>query len=186
MIFVTLNCSLNCLLSIQIEIYIFQVCGIECLVSLGTSILVLVVMPQFDVLTNLFISGGVCMLSSVLQIAFRLQRENWKIIFPICSLMLVLTGYFLLGADYYVRVSSFVSGQEDDCYWYVGIAVFASFLVSLTWWENPVQASNNMQEMLTELDTFRDFVFVISSLLRIVVIAAVYLIYHVLIQENIV
>uniref|UniRef100_A0A8C7U485 chitin synthase n=1 Tax=Oncorhynchus mykiss TaxID=8022 RepID=A0A8C7U485_ONCMY len=162
------------------------VCGIECLVSLGTSILVLVVMPQFDVLTNLFISGGVCMLSSVLQIAFRLQRENWKIIFPICSLMLVLTGYFLLGADYYVRVSSFVSGQEDDCYWYVGIAVFASFLVSLTWWENPVQASNNMQEMLTELDTFRDFVFVISSLLRIVVIAAVYLIYHVLIQENIV
>uniref|UniRef100_A0A8C8HR34 chitin synthase n=1 Tax=Oncorhynchus tshawytscha TaxID=74940 RepID=A0A8C8HR34_ONCTS len=161
------------------------VCGIECLVSLGTSILVLVVMPQFDVLTNLFISGGVCMLSSVLQIAFRLQRENWKIIFPICSLMLVLTGYFLLGADYYVRVSSFVSGQEDDCYWYVGIAVFASFLVSLTWWENPVQASNNMQEMLTELDTFRDFVFVISSLLRIVVIAAVYLIYHVLIQENI-
>ncbi|CAB1312937.1 unnamed protein product [Coregonus sp. 'balchen'] len=162
------------------------VCVIECLVSLGTSILVLVVMPQFDVLTNLFISGGVCMLSSVLQIAFRLQRENWKIIFPICSLMLVLTGYFLLGADYYVRVTSYVSGQENDCYWYVGIAVFASFLVSLTWWENPVQASNNMQEILTELDTFRDFVFVISSLLRIVVIAAVYLIYHVLIQENIV
>uniref|UniRef100_A0A8C7TNC5 chitin synthase n=1 Tax=Oncorhynchus mykiss TaxID=8022 RepID=A0A8C7TNC5_ONCMY len=162
------------------------VCGIECLVSLGTSILVLVVMPQFDVLTNLFISGGVCMLSSVLQIVFRLQRENWKIIFPICSLMLVLTGYFLLGADYYVRVTSFVSGQEDDCYWYVGIAVFASFLVSLNWWENPVQASNNMQEMLAELDTFRDFVFVISSLLRVVVIAAVYLIYHVWIQENIV
>lgn len=165
---------------------IFQVCGIECLVSLGTSILVLVVMPQFDVLTNLFISGGVCMLSSVLQIVFRLQRENWKIIFPICSLMLVLTGYFLLGADYYVRVTSYVSGQENDCYWYIGIAVFASFLVSLNWWENPVQASNNMQEMLTELDTFRDFVFVISSILRIVVIAAVYLIYHVLIQENIV
>uniref|UniRef100_A0A674ELN5 chitin synthase n=1 Tax=Salmo trutta TaxID=8032 RepID=A0A674ELN5_SALTR len=162
------------------------VCGIECLVSLGTSILVLVVMPQFDVLTNLFISGGVCMLSSVLQIVFRLQRENWKIIFPICSLMLVLTGYFLLGADYYVRVTSYVSGQENDCYWYIGIAVFASFLVSLNWWENPVQASNNMHEMLAELDTFRDFVFVISSLLRIVVIAAVYLIYHVLIQENIV
>ncbi|XP_038830536.1 chitin synthase chs-2-like [Salvelinus namaycush] len=162
------------------------VCGIECLVSLGTSILVLVVMPQFDVLTNLFISGGVCMLSSVLQIVFRLQRENWKIIFPICSLMLVLTGYFLLGADYYVRVTSFVSDQEKDCYWYIGIAVFASFLVSLNWWENPVQASNNMKEMLAELDTFRDFVFVISSLLRVVVIAAVYLIYHVLIQKNIV
>ncbi|KAL0964674.1 hypothetical protein UPYG_G00327420 [Umbra pygmaea] len=162
------------------------VCAIECLVSLGTSILVLVVMPNFDVLTNLFISGGVCILSSVLQIVFRLQRETWNIIFPICSLMLVLTGYCLLGADYYVRVTSYVSGQGPDCYWYVGIAVFASFLVSLTWWENPMQASNNMQEMLTELETFRDFVFVISSLLRIVVIAAVYLIYHACIENNIV
>ncbi|KAJ8013713.1 hypothetical protein DPEC_G00032640 [Dallia pectoralis] len=162
------------------------VCGIECLVSLGTSVLVLVVMPQFDVLTNLFISGGVCILSSVLQIVFRLQRENWKIIFPICSLMLILTGYFLLGADYFVRVTSYVSHQGADCYWYVGIAVVASFLVSLTWWENPVQASNNMQKMLSELETFRDFVFVISSLLRIGVIAAVYLIYHKLIRNNIV
>ncbi|AWP01707.1 Hypothetical protein SMAX5B_012609 [Scophthalmus maximus] len=35
-----------------------QICAIECVVSLGTSVLVLVVMPQFDVLTNLFISGG--------------------------------------------------------------------------------------------------------------------------------
>uniref|UniRef100_A0A3P8YUV6 chitin synthase n=1 Tax=Esox lucius TaxID=8010 RepID=A0A3P8YUV6_ESOLU len=162
------------------------VCLIECLVSLGTSVLVLVVMPQFDVLTNLFISGGVCILSSVLQIVFRLQRENWKIIFPICSLMLILTGYFLLGADYYVRVTSYVSNQGVDCYWYVGIAVLSSFLVSLTWWENPVQASNNMQEMLTELENFRDFVFVISSLLRVVVIGAVYLVYHKLIKNNIV
>lgn len=69
-----------------------QICAVECLVSLGTSILVLIVMPQFDVLTNLFISGGVCIVSAILQIVYRLQRETWKIIFPICSLTLTLTG----------------------------------------------------------------------------------------------
>eukprot|EP00064_Thunnus_orientalis_P004869 superscaffoldBa00000459_g4882 len=75
--------------------------AIECLVSLGTSVLVLVVMPQFDVLTNLFITGGVCI-------------------------------------------------------------------------------------VLSELDGFRDFVFVISSILRILVIGGVYLIYQVLIQKSVV
>ena len=73
-----------------------QICGIECLVSLGTSLLALVVMPQFDVLTNLFITGGVCIMSSILQIIYRLQREKWKIVFPICSLILIVTGNTLL------------------------------------------------------------------------------------------
>lgn len=49
-------------------------------------------MPQFDVLTNLFISGGVCIVSAILQIVFRLQRETWKIVFPVCSLILTLAG----------------------------------------------------------------------------------------------
>ncbi|CAB1428603.1 unnamed protein product [Pleuronectes platessa] len=69
------------------------VCAIECLVSLGTSVLVLVVMPQFDVLTNLFISGGVCIVSAILQIVFRLQRKTWKIVFPLCSLILTVAGF---------------------------------------------------------------------------------------------
>lgn len=75
-------------------------CAIECLVSLGTSTLVLVVMPQFDVLTNLFISGGVCIISAILQIVYKLQKETWKILFPICSLIFTVAGnslyiYFL-------------------------------------------------------------------------------------------
>ncbi|XP_070762388.1 chitin synthase 1 [Enoplosus armatus] len=162
------------------------ICGIECLVSLGTSILVLVVMPQFDVLTNLFISGGVCIVSAILQIAFRLQRETWKILFPICSLILTVAGYCLLGVDYYVRVTSYVDRQSSDCFAYIGVGIFSSLLVSLCWWENPLQATNRMQEKLSELDGFRDFVFVISSILRIIVIGGVYLFYHVLIQKSII
>ncbi|CAL8243471.1 unnamed protein product [Lota lota] len=162
------------------------ICAIECLVSLGTSILALVVMPQFDVLTNLFISGGVCIMSSILQIIYRLQREKWKIIFPVCSLVLILTGYGLLIADYYVRVSSYVDRLDNNCFIYIGIGILASVLVSLCWWENSLQASNSMTEMLSDLDGFRDFVFVITSLLRILVIGAVYLIYHVLIMNTIV
>ncbi|XP_035508265.1 chitin synthase 1 [Morone saxatilis] len=161
------------------------ICAIECLVSLGTSILVLVVMPQFDVLTNLFISGGVCIVSAILQIVYRLQREKWKIIFPICSLILTVAGYCLLGVDYYVRVTSFVDRQSTDCFIYVAIGIFSSLLVSLCWWENPLQATNRMKETLSELDGFRDFVFVISSILRIIVIGGVYLLYHVLIEKSI-
>ncbi|XP_026149918.1 chitin synthase 1 [Mastacembelus armatus] len=162
------------------------ICAIECLVSLGTSILVLVVMPQFDVLTNLFISGGVCIVSAILQIVFRLQRETWKIVFPICSLILTVAGYCLLGLDYYVRVTSYVDRQSTDCFVYIGIGIFSSLLVSLCWWENPLQATNRMQDTLSELDGFRDFVFVISSILRIIVIGGVYLFYHVLIHKSVV
>uniref|UniRef100_A0A8C5DAU2 chitin synthase n=1 Tax=Gouania willdenowi TaxID=441366 RepID=A0A8C5DAU2_GOUWI len=162
------------------------ICVIECLVSLGTSVLVLVVMPQFDVLTNLFIGGGVCILSATMQIVFRLQSESWKIMFPICSLVLTIAGYCLLGVDYYVRVSSYVDNQTEDCFVYVGIGIFASLLISLCWWENPLQASNCMKEMLAELDGYRDFVFVISSILRIIVTGGVYLFYHVLIAKSIV
>ncbi|KAI3377097.1 hypothetical protein L3Q82_000295 [Scortum barcoo] len=162
------------------------ICTIECLVSLGTSILVLVVMPQFDVLTNLFISGGVCIVSAILQIIFRLQRETWKIVFPICSLLLTVAGYCLVGIDYYVRVSSYVDRQSPDCFIYIAVGIFASLLVSLCWWENPLQATNRMQDKLSELDGFRDFVFVITSILRIMVIGGVYLIYHVLIEKTIV
>ncbi|XP_051945376.1 chitin synthase 1 [Xyrauchen texanus] len=159
------------------------ICAIESLVAVGTTILVLIVMPQFDVLTNLCIPGGVCILSSVLQIVFRLQKESWMIIYPICSLILVLSGYALLAVDYYVRVSSFVPDHQEVSYVYVGIAIFASMLVSLNWWENPLQASKNIQEMLSELDGFRDTVYLVTSFVRIVITMGVYFLYYGLIAE---
>ncbi|XP_077569686.1 chitin synthase 1 [Stigmatopora nigra] len=162
------------------------ICVIESSVSLGTSILVLVVMPQFDILTNLFISGGVCILSALLQVSFRLQTESWKIIFPICSLILTCAGYSLLGLDYYVRVSLEVDQQTEECYLYVGLGIFASLLISLCWWENPMQATNRFQETLSELDGFRDFVFVITSVLRIIVIGALYLLYYVVFEDSVI
>lgn len=152
--------------------------------ALGTSILVLIVMPQFDVLTNLFISGGVCIGTAFLHAFLRLQRESWMIIFPICSIILVFTGYGLLATDYYVRISSYVSDQEQDCYYYVALAIFASLLISLNWWENSLQASNKLQDMLTELDSFRDSAFMFTSLMRIAVTVGVYFLYYCLIAEN--
>ncbi|XP_036439164.1 chitin synthase 1 [Colossoma macropomum] len=156
---------------------------IEVLVAVGTAVLVLIVMPQFDVLTNLFICGGVCILTSILQIVFRLPQERWMIIFPVCSLILVLIGYTLLAVDYYVRISSHVVDQDENSYMYVGIAIFTSLLISLNWWENSLQASNNIQEMLSELDGFRDFVFMITSLLRIAVTVGIYFLYYGLIAN---
>ncbi|KAF5890117.1 chitin synthase chs-2-like, partial [Clarias magur] len=157
---------------------------IEVLVALGTAILVLIVMPQFDVLTNLFISGGVCIGTAILHAVLRLQLERWMIIFPICSIVLVFIGYGLLVTDYYVRISSYVSDQSEDCYYYVGLAIFASILISLNWWENSLQASNNIQDMLTELDDFRDSVFMITSLMRIAITLGVYFLYYCLIAAT--
>lgn len=163
---------------------LLQISVIEILVAVGTSILVLIVMPQFDVLTNLFISGGVCICTAFLHAFLRLQHQRWMIIFPICSIVLVFTGYGLLATDYYVRISSYVPGQNENCYYYVGLAIFASLLVSLNWWENSLQASNSIQDMLTELDGFRDSVFMITSLMRIAVTVGVYFLYYGLIAET--
>ncbi|XP_066506270.1 chitin synthase 1 [Hoplias malabaricus] len=157
--------------------------GIETLVAVGTAVLVIIVMPQFDVLTNLFISGGVCIVTSILQIVFRLSPERWMLIFPICSLVFVIIGYSLLATDYYVRISSFVLEQDENCYMYVGIAILASLLISLNWWENCLQASNNIQEMLSELDGFRDFVYMITSLVRIVITVGIYFLHYGLIAN---
>lgn len=160
-----------------------QMCAIESLVAVGTAVLVLIVMPQFDVLTNLCIPGGVCILSSVLQIVFRLQRDRWMIIYPICSIILVVSGYVLLGVDHYVRVSSYVPSQKSDCYVYIAIAIVASLLISLNWWENPFQASNNIQDMLSELDGFKDTVYLVTSLIRIAITMGVYFLYYGLILK---
>lgn len=86
-----------------------------------------------------------------------------------------------MGIDFYARVDSYVGRQGSECFGYIGLGIFSSLLVSLCWWENPLQATNSMQATLSELDGFRDFVFVISSILRIVMIGAVYLVYHALI-----
>ncbi|XP_052429017.1 chitin synthase chs-2-like [Carassius gibelio] len=158
-------------------------CVIESLVAVGTAILVLIVMPKLDVLTNLCIPGGICILSAVFQIAFRLQTRSWMILYPICSLILVLSGYVLLAVDYYVRESSYVPGQVEGTYIYVAIAIFATLLISLNWWENPFQASTNIQEMLSELDTFRDSIYLFTSLIRIALTMGVYFLYYCLIVE---
>ncbi|MBN3320799.1 CHS1 synthase, partial [Atractosteus spatula] len=151
---------------------------IEAFVSLGTSLLVIVVMPHFDVLTNLFISGSVCFLPSLLQVVFQLQKENWKIVFPVCSIVLVLIGYILLGVDFYIRKTSYVANDQNIYYHYVGIAIFSSILISLNWWENSLQAIDKMKDKLAELDSFRDFMMIISSLLRTAVVGVVFAVYY--------
>lgn len=55
------------------------------------------------------------------------------------------TGYCLLGIDYYVRATSYVDDQSSNCFIYIGIGIISSLLVSLCWWENPLQATNRMQ-----------------------------------------
>ncbi|XP_062375070.1 chitin synthase 1 [Sardina pilchardus] len=160
------------------------ICLLESLVALGTAILVLIVMPHFDILTSLFITGSIGFVSSILQVVFRLQKKSWKIIYPICSLLLTLTGYALVCLDNYVRVTSKMPVHATESYVYVAVGIFASLLVSLNWWENPIQASNIIEDKIAALDTFRDMVSILSSLLRMGVTVGVWAVYYCFIADK--
>lgn len=62
-----------------------------------------------------------------------------------------LTGYTLLAIDYDARVTLYVDRQSANCFIYIGIGIFSSILVSLCWWENPLQATNHLQVQFLQI-----------------------------------
>ncbi|KAI4900601.1 hypothetical protein NFI96_009175 [Prochilodus magdalenae] len=73
--------------------------AIEVLVGVGTAVLVLIVMPQFDVLTNLFISHLWRSLHPHRYPADSLPAPSGSLddsFSPLCSLILVLFGCYTL------------------------------------------------------------------------------------------
>ncbi|KAL6466367.1 hypothetical protein MHYP_G00241710 [Metynnis hypsauchen] len=79
------------------------------------------------------------------------------------------------------RLTSWTRMKTVTCT--VGIAIFTSLLISLNWWENSLQASNNIQEMLSKLDGSRDFMYLFTSMLRIAVTIGIYFLYYGLITS---
>uniref|UniRef100_A0A8C4SKN7 chitin synthase n=1 Tax=Erpetoichthys calabaricus TaxID=27687 RepID=A0A8C4SKN7_ERPCA len=156
------------------------VCLVEMLVSLGSALVALVAMPQLDILTNLFLSGSVCFFSAIFQATIHLKLQNWKIIFPICSSVLVAIGYMFMGMDYFIRSSTDIGKSYTDKFIAIAFAIFGTVLVSLNWWENAFRASERMKNTLAEMEKSRNFIYLISSILRTVVVGGVFVICFIL------
>lgn len=56
--------------------------------------------------------------------------------------------------DCYAPIASNVENQGADCSLYIRMGIFSTLLVSLCWWENPLQAANCMQVCLSVMILF--------------------------------
>ncbi|CAL1583627.1 unnamed protein product [Knipowitschia caucasica] len=105
----------------------------ELVASAGAAILTIVAMPHLDIVTNVSIVNGAAFLSALLQIVAQCTaKERNRFLVPsITALILVLLGYGLFLALYVMKDTS-----DLKMAMWVGLAVGASLLMSLNWWEN--------------------------------------------------
>ncbi|XP_051867782.1 chitin synthase chs-2-like [Pristis pectinata] len=149
-----------------------MVCLIEAIVALATSVLVLVCLPNFDIITNLCILNGVCLFPSFLQIVFKLKTLK-------CTLLLPLIGFGLtfLGLLLFVLVHIPQRQSEDIKYLqaYVALAIVSLTLISLNWWENFTLGCKIgfMENIRESLRYNRNITYVCTSAIRILVTLSV-------------
>ncbi|XP_067845652.1 chitin synthase chs-2-like [Heptranchias perlo] len=149
-----------------------MVCLIEGFVAFGTSLLVLVCMPHFDIISNLFLLNGVCLLPSFLQVAFQLKPLKPSMLLP-----LVGFGFVFLGLLLFIIAHNPQQHSEEvkHIQLYVALAIVALILVSFNWWENftlycKIGLMENIRESLRHT---RNITYVCTSTVRILVTGAV-------------
>ncbi|OCT77988.1 chitin synthase chs-2 [Xenopus laevis] len=146
---------------------VLMVCIIEALGALGSAMLVVVAMPHFNIISNLMILSSIHTLPSAVQIFHQSRSPNWKITIPTISLVLLIIGHILFAIGYLLET-------KYDLKIYVSIAILATILVSLTWYENLLLLlqKTTFHHVEPEHDT-RNVLYICSSVVRIAVTAVV-------------
>lgn len=144
---------------------------VEFLVSLGTAVLTIVTMPFFGIVTNVMMLNSISILSSIFQVAAQcIARETKQFIVPpIISLVLIVSGYVLF-------ILSYLLLKEDrGMNVWIGLAIVGTIFVSLNWWENysTLFKSSFLNSICEDIARSRNVVSILSSLVRILVTAAV-------------
>lgn len=144
---------------------------VEFLVSLGTAVLTIVAMPFFGIVTNVMMLNSISILSSIFQVAAQcIARETKQFIVPpIISLVLIVSGYVLF-------ILSYLLLKEDrGMNVWIGLAIVGTIFVSLNWWENysTLFKSSFLNSICEDIARSRNVVSILSSLVRILVTAAV-------------
>ncbi|XP_067845654.1 chitin synthase chs-2-like [Heptranchias perlo] len=145
-----------------------EVCILEAFGSLGTASLVVICLPHYDILTNVFISNSICLIPSILQVVSQKTSLQLIVAGPLTGLLLLLCGYI------FFLVGQCLDLKEHDGV-YLGLIGFFSVLTSLTWWENFISNWKYpiFKRLRSELDKSRNMVNLWTSIVRIVITAFV-------------
>uniref|UniRef100_A0A4W4ELV7 chitin synthase n=1 Tax=Electrophorus electricus TaxID=8005 RepID=A0A4W4ELV7_ELEEL len=143
---------------------------VEALVALGSSVLTLVAMPNFDVLTNVMLLNGVATLSAVLQVVANSLghgRRRFTMI-SVASVIFLIAGYIVFAINY-MKDGGMSKGL------FVGLAIGGTTLVSLSWWENYAMLFHIVffNNTIRDIKKSRNLVSILASLVRIAVTAIV-------------
>uniref|UniRef100_A0A8C9S1A1 chitin synthase n=1 Tax=Scleropages formosus TaxID=113540 RepID=A0A8C9S1A1_SCLFO len=145
----------------------------EFFVALGTAVLTIVAMPKFDILTNVMMLNSVAILSAVLQVAGNIvMKERIRFITTsIFAVIFITLGYSLFVAGYCVEAAKYGSIPITP----IGLAIAGTLCVSLNWWENysMLFKSHFLQSVSEDIKRSRNIVCIVSSFVRIGVIASV-------------
>ncbi|XP_056622006.1 chitin synthase chs-1-like [Triplophysa dalaica] len=148
------------------------VLGIEFLVALGAAVLTIVAMPHFDIVSNVTILNSVSILSAVFQVVAQCFNGDRKcyITIPGCSIVLIILGYILFAISYLI-----IEESSPEVKISVGLAIVGTIFVSLNWWENfsSLFRIKFLGDISRDIEKSRNVVDIFSSLIRILVTAAV-------------
>ncbi|KAK3522969.1 hypothetical protein QTP86_010300 [Hemibagrus guttatus] len=149
-----------------------KIVSVETLVALGSSVLILVTMPKFDILTNVMLLNGIGTLSAMLQVvANTIQHGRRRFIATSLASVIFLIAGFSFFAVNYLREQN----GKQSLGLFVGLAIGGTFLVSLNWWENYAMLFNIVffQNTVRDIRRSQNFVNIVASLARIVVTSTV-------------
>ncbi|KAF5895643.1 chitin synthase chs-2-like, partial [Clarias magur] len=141
---------------------------VETLVALGSSVLTLAAMPQFDIFTNVMLLNGIATLSALLQVvANAVAHGRRRLIATSLAALLLLLGGFCLFAANYIRQQN----GKPNMVLFVGLAIGGTLLVSLNWWENYAMLFRIVffQNTIRDIKSSSNLVNIVASSVRIIV-----------------
>ncbi|KAJ8398896.1 hypothetical protein AAFF_G00418040 [Aldrovandia affinis] len=148
---------------------------VETVVALGAAVLPVVVMPHFDIISNVMVPNSVGISSAILQVVAQGMSQERKsfIIPPLVSVVLIFTGYVVFTLSY---VQDGKVGEIDHLmYLWIGLAVVGTLCISLNWWENysTLFKVDLLDNITRDIARSRNVVCILSSVVRVLVTAAV-------------
>ncbi|XP_075719841.1 chitin synthase chs-2-like [Rhinoderma darwinii] len=147
-----------------------KVCAVDVLVASGSSILIIVAMPHFNMFTNITILSSVHLVPSIIQIFIRLRKKKWKLAIAIISAILCISGHIVS------LVMFIVEDKSNEKILFFIIAILGTLLVSCNWFENFLPQKDAHCEIKPDQDE-RNVLYFYGSIVRIVVTWIVVIIY---------
>ncbi|KAI1883868.1 hypothetical protein AGOR_G00236460 [Albula goreensis] len=152
-----------------------QVLCVETVVGLGAAVLPLVVMPHFDIVSNVLVLNGVGFPSAVLQVAAQcLSRERRRVMIPpLIGVLLIVAAYVLFTLSYMQDYRD--GGSSQTMIVWIGMTTVGTFCISLSWWENYSTLFNVtfLNNITKDISRSRNIICMLSSVVRVLVTLAV-------------